>query len=175
MTTANEEGDFVILNLLPDTYSLKITMDSFKTVEQRTSCSTPRTVSRSASSPSSSARSPETVTVTTRVVEVQSRDATRNFAVDSTAIENLAVNGRDPLLLARLAPGIADAAGGVGMNVNGGRDNTHNITVDGVSNVDTGNNGILGSINLDAVEEFKLLTNAYSAEYGRSSGAQVSS
>ena len=60
------------------------------------------------------------------------------------------------------------------MNVNGSRDNTHNITVDGVSNVDTGNNGINGSINLEAVEEFKLLTNAYAAEYGRSSGAQVS-
>ena len=49
-----------------------------------------------------------------------------------------------------------------------------NYTVDGVSNVDTGNNGVLGSINLDAVEEFKILTNAYAAEYGRSSGAQVS-
>ena len=60
------------------------------------------------------------------------------------------------------------------MNVNGSRDNTHNFTVDGVSNVDTGNNGIIGSINLDAVEEFKILTNAYAAEYGRSSGAQVS-
>ena len=60
------------------------------------------------------------------------------------------------------------------MNVNGARDNTTNYTVDGVSNLDTGNNGVLGSINLDAVEEFKILTNAYSAEYGRSSGAQLS-
>ena len=85
--------------------------------------------------------------------------------MDSAAIENLAVNGRDPLVLARLAPGIADVGGGVGMNVNGGRDNTTNYTVDGVSNLDTGNNGVLGSINLDAVEEFKILTNAYSAEY----------
>jgi hypothetical protein len=115
----------------------------------------------------------ETITVASRVVEVQSRDATRSFAVDSTAITNLAINSRDPLLLARLAPGVADATG-TGMNVNGSRDNTHNITVDGVSNVDTGNNGINGSINLEAVEEFKLLTSAYAAEYGRSSGAQVS-
>jgi hypothetical protein len=38
----------------------------------------------------------------------------------------------------------------MGMNVNGGRDNTMNYTVDGVSNIDTGNNGVLGSINLDA-------------------------
>ena len=62
------------------------------------------------------------------------------YAVDSAAIENLAVNGRDPLVLARLAPGIADvAAGGISFNVNGGRDNTTNYTVDGISNIDTGN------------------------------------
>ena len=173
MTTANEAGDFVFLNLLPDTYNLKVTMDSFKTVEQsNVVLNAADRLSVGVVTLELGAVS-ETVNVTTRVVEVQSRDATRNFAVDSAAIENLAVNGRDPLLLARLAPGIADA-NGIGMNVNGARDNTTNYTVDGVSNLDTGNNGVLGSINLDAVEEFKILTNAYSAEYGRSSGAQLS-
>ena len=175
MTTANEAGDFVFLNLLPDTYNLKVTMDSFKTVEQsNVVLNAADRLSVGVITLELGAVS-ETVNVSTRVVEVQSRDATRNFSVDSAAIENLAVNGRDPLVLARLAPGIADvAAGGVGMNVNGARDNTTNYTVDGVSNLDTGNNGVLGSINLDAVEEFKILTNAYSAEYGRSSGAQLS-
>jgi hypothetical protein len=174
VTTANEAGDFVFLNLLPDTYNLKVTMDSFKTVEQsNVVLNAADRLSVGVITLELGAVS-ETVNVSTRVVEVQSRDATRNFSVDSAAIENLAVNGRDPLLLARLAPGIADASAGVGMNVNGARDNTTNYTVDGVSNLDTGNNGVLGSINLDAVEEFKILTNAYSAEYGRSSGAQLS-
>ena len=175
VTTANEAGDFVFLNLLPDTYNLKVTMDSFKTVEQsNVVLNAADRLSVGVITLELGAVS-ETVNVSTRVVEVQSRDAARNFSVDSAAIENLAVNGRDPLVLARLAPGIADvAAGGVGFNVNGGRDNTTNYTVDGVSNIDTGNNGVLGSINLDAVEEFKILTNAYAAEYGRSSGAQVS-
>jgi len=175
VATANESGDFVFLNLLPDTYNLKVSMDSFKTVEQA------NVIVNAADRLSLGVITlelgavTETVTVSTRVVEVQSRDATRNFSVDSTAISNLAVNGRDPLLLARLAPGISDvSAGGVGFNVNGARDNTTNYTVDGVSNLDTGNDGVLGSINLDAVEEFKILTNAYQAEYGRSSGAQLS-
>jgi hypothetical protein len=173
VTTANESGDFVFLNLLPDTYNLKVTMDSFKTVEQsNVVLNAADRLSVGVITLELGAVS-ETVNVSTRVVEVQSRSAERNFSVDSAAIENLAVNGRDPLVLARLAPGIADV-GGVGMNVNGGRDNTTNYTVDGVSNLDTGNNGVLGSINLDAVEEFKILTNAYQAEYGRSSGAQVS-
>ena len=175
VATANEAGDFLFLNLQPDTYRLKVTMDSFKTLEQDTVVvNAADRLSLGVLTLELGAVS-ETVTVSTRVVEVQSRDATRNFSVDSTAIENLAVNGRDPLLLARLAPGIADVSGGgMGFNVNGGRDNTMNYTVDGVSNLDTGNNGVLGSINLDAVEEFKILTNAYQAEYGRSSGAQVS-
>jgi hypothetical protein len=172
-TTTNAEGDFVILNLLPDTYRLKITMDSFKTFDrENVVLNANDRLSVGVVSLELGAVT-ETVTVSSRVVEVQSRTAERNFSVDSTAIQNLAVNGRDPLMLARLAPGIADA-NGTTMNVNGSRDNTHNITVDGVSNVDTGNNGILGQINLDAVEEFKILTNAYQAEYGRSSGAQVS-
>ncbi|MEO5823035.1 MAG: carboxypeptidase regulatory-like domain-containing protein [Vicinamibacteraceae bacterium] len=174
VTTANEAGDFVFLNLLPDNYNLKVTMDSFKTVEQsNVVLNAADRLSVGVITLELGAVS-ETVNVTTRVVEVQSRDAARNFSVDSAAIENLAVNGRDPLLLARLAPGIADASAGTGMNVNGARDNTTNYTVDGVSNLDTGNNGVLGSINLDAVEEFKILTNAYAAEYGRSSGAQIS-
>jgi carboxypeptidase family protein/TonB-dependent receptor-like protein len=173
VATANEAGDFVFLNLLPDTYNLKVTMDSFKTVEQANVVVNANDRLSVGTITLELGTVAETVTVSTRVVEVQSRDATRNFTVDSTAIENLAVNGRDPLLLARLAPGIADA-NGIGMNVNGARDNTTNYTVDGVSNLDTGNNGVLGSINLDAVEEFKILTNAYSAEYGRSSGAQLS-
>jgi hypothetical protein len=172
-TVTNEQGDFVILNLLPDSYSLKVTMDGFKAAERDEVVLNAADRLSVGSITLELGAMTETITVASRVVEVQSRDATRSFAVDSTAITNLAINSRDPLLLARLAPGVADAVG-TGMNVNGSRDNTHNVTVDGVSNVDTGNNGINGSINLEAVEEFKLLTSAYAAEYGRSSGAQVS-
>jgi hypothetical protein len=47
-------------------------------------------------------------------------------------------------------------------------------TIDGVGNIDTGNNGgPMATTNLDAVSEFKILTNAYQAEYGRSAGGQV--
>ena len=49
VTTANEAGDFVFLNLLPDTYNLKVTMDSFKTVEQSNVVLNPRTACRPAS------------------------------------------------------------------------------------------------------------------------------
>jgi hypothetical protein len=60
------------------------------------------------------------------------------------------------------------------ISVNGMRNTQNNITVDGVANIDTGNNGgNMATTNLDAVQEFKVLTNAYQAEYGRAVGGQI--
>ena len=61
-----------------------------------------------------------------------------------------------------------------GFTVNGQRPNSNNMTIDGVANIDTGDNGgNMATTNIDAVEEFKILTNAYQAEYGRAVGGQV--
>ena len=61
-----------------------------------------------------------------------------------------------------------------GFTVNGQRPNSNNITIDGVSNIDTGDNGgNMATTNIDAVAEFKILTNAYQAEYGRAVGGQM--
>ena len=85
VTTANEAGDFLFLNLLPDTYNLKVTMDSFKTVEQsNVVVNAADRLSVGVVTLELGAVS-ETVNVSTRVVEVQSRDATRTFSVDSAA------------------------------------------------------------------------------------------
>src|SRR5207244_12312241 len=65
--------------------------------------------------------------------------------------------------------------GSVGdFTVNGQRPNSNNITIDGVANIDTGNNGgNMATTNIDSVAEFKILTNAYQAEYGRAVGGQL--
>ena len=58
--------------------------------------------------------------------------------------------------------------------MNGQRPNSNNMTIDGVANIDTGDNGgNMATTNIDAVAEFKVLTNAYQAEYGRAVGGQV--
>ena len=68
--------------------------------------------------------------------------------------------------------GPADQASG--FTVNGQRPNSNNMTIDGVANIDTGDNGgNMATTNIDAVAEFKILTNAYQAEYGRAVGGQV--
>ena len=65
-----------------------------------------------------------------------------------------------------LAPGVSgnNRIGGGGGN---------NIMMDGVSAVDTGNNAILLQMNVESIAEVKVLTSGYQAEYGRSSGLQV--
>src|SRR6185295_15904006 len=61
-----------------------------------------------------------------------------------------------------------------GFTVNGQRPNSNNITIDGVANIDTGDNGgNMATTNIDAVAEVKFLTNAYQAEYGRAVGGQL--
>jgi hypothetical protein len=50
------------------------------------------------------------------------------------------------------------------------------MSIDGVANIDTGDNGgNMATTNIDAVAEFKVLTNAYQAEYGRAVGASCRS
>ena len=59
-----------------------------------------------------------------------------------------------------------------GFTVNGQRPNSNNMTIDGVANIDTGDNGgNMATTNIDAVAEFKVLTNAYQAGCGRASAA----
>jgi hypothetical protein len=59
-------------------------------------------------------------------------------------------------------------------SVNGQRETSNNMTIDGVANIDTGNNGgNMATINTESAREFKILTNAYQAEYGRAVGGQV--
>ena len=90
------------------------------------------------------------------------------------------MNGRGFTPLASIVPGIifntnngsSDAI--TNIFANGLRSSANNLQLDGISIVDTGNNGTLLSLNLDSVSEFKVLTSNYQAEYGRSAGAQIS-
>ena len=88
----------------------------------------------------------------------------------------MAVNSRSYLQLAGLLPGVVSTAnlntgghaGLANISANGARFDQNNLTLDGISNVDTGNNGDqLATISLDSVQEFKMLTSNYQAEYGR--------
>ena len=123
----------------------------------------------------------EEVTVSTRVSELQTTSGERSFTLENSALQNIANNGRAMFNFATLVPGVVPNANGGGelgqvsaFTVNGQRANSNTMSIDGVANIDTGDNGgNMATTNIDAVAEFKVLTNAYQAEYGRAVGAQL--
>jgi hypothetical protein len=98
-------------------------------------------------------------------------------------VQELPLNNRNFVQLATLAPGVSsDLADEVGvglastvsMSINGARRNAVNWLVDGVSNVDVGSNiTLLSTPSLESIEEFKIITNGYQAEWPRSGGGVV--
>lgn len=125
----------------------------------------------------------QTVEVQAQNAELQSASAERSNAIVGVQLQNTLVNSRSYLDLTKLVPGVVSTVnlqtaghGGVGsISANGARTNQNNLTLNGLGNVDTGNNGDqLATVSLDSIQEYKILTSNYQAEYGRSSGAQIS-
>src|SRR6266403_296016 len=123
----------------------------------------------------------ETVEVVAGSVAVQTTSSTlnNNFnAKDVTELPGAAgtLNG-NPLNLAVLAPNVVAQPGGVtgtGGAVGGTRPRDNNFTVDGVDDNNLGVTGNNSTVIPDAVAEFALTTNQFSAEYGHSAGGQFS-
>ena len=120
----------------------------------------------------------ETVTVEADAgrLQIQTESAERSDLVTNKQLRDIALNGRNIADLFKTIPGVI--AGGTAttstvqnvvgsFNINGTRTNQHEYTVDGVTNLNLGNNtGALVTINPDALEEVKILTSNYQAEYG---------
>ncbi len=181
--TTQETGYFTFPQLQPGAYTLRVALEGFKTVERtNVVLNANDKLNAGIVTLEVGARS-ETVTVTGRTTELKNQSAERGYALEGKVLQDVAVNSRSYLALVGLTPGVVNTANltvaghaGLGnISANGARFNQNNLTLDGVGNVDTGNNGDqLATLSLDAVAEFKVLTANYQAEYGRSSGAQIS-
>jgi hypothetical protein len=177
----DEGGRFVFPIVRPDTYSLQATLQGFKTLERTNLVVNANDKLSAGSLTLEVGNMTEEVTVSSRVTEVQSASGERSFTLESEALKNIANNGRAMFNFATLVPGALSQNTGntelgsvSGFTVNGQRPNSNNITIDGISNIDTGDNGgNMATTNIDAVSEFKILTNSYQAEYGRAVGGQL--
>lgn len=175
----NETGNYVFANVTPDVYTVEVTMDAFKTVRRpgvRVSggdrVGVPTLVLEAGGVA-------ETVNVTAESLLVQSQSAERSYAISSEQIENLPFNRQNFINAVQFTPGvILGAQGGAGTSgaagatrLGGGSQN--NIMMDGASAMDTGNNGQMLQMNTESIGEVKILTQGYQAEFGRSSGLQI--
>src|SRR5882672_995758 len=174
-------GRFVFPIVRPDTYTLQVTLEGFKTLERTNLIVNANDKFSTGALTMEVGALSEEVTVSSRVIELQSASGERSFTLESETLKNIANNGRAMFNFATLVPGALSQETGNrelgsvgGFTVNGQRPNSNNITIDGVANIDTGDNGgNMATTNIDAVAEFKILTNAYQAEYGRAVGGQL--
>jgi hypothetical protein len=123
----------------------------------------------------------DTVQVEANASGVETVNATLGSSVTSNQIVNAPLNGRNAFDLALLMPGVIPAvagptttAGGTGFSIAGGRTDSVTFLVDGGMNNNLLNNGAVLNPNPDAIEEFRILTSNYTAEYGRSGGGIIS-
>ncbi len=169
-TVTNAQGDYVLPNVTPDTYTVEVTMEGFKTIKRseiRISGGDRVAVPPLTLEVGGAA---ETVNVTAEAALVQSQSGERSFAIATEQIENLPIGRGNFTNLTAFTPGvIAGGSGGIRL----GGTSQNNIMMDGVSAMDTGNNGQMLNMNIESIGEVKILTQGYQAEYGRSSGLQI--
>ena len=133
----------------------------------------------------------ERVEVTAAAALLHTEDATIGSVVERRRILELPLNGRNFAQVATLMPGVVYGTSRmgvdgnqtigtrampgqiVGLSANGQRDTNQNITLDGVAAVDGFKSAMLFVPSAEAIEEFKIQSAVYSAEYGMNSGAQA--
>lgn len=179
-TVTAENGAFAFPALVPGVYKLTVKQAGFKQAERSN-------LNLSASERLSVGQiqmevgnTTERVTITAEGASVQTASAERSGVITSSQVENILIRGRNVTSLLQLLPGVVDTSDrdsierGFSVNVQGGRGNTNNLTLDGMTMLDVGTNtGSTVSVGMDAIAEVKVLLTNYQAEYGRMSGANV--
>jgi hypothetical protein len=121
----------------------------------------------------------ETVTVQAgdTATQVNTTDQQLSTLLDNKKILDLPLLNRDPNGLVLLAPGAVQSTSVLGgFSINGSRERNNNFLVDGVDNNDTEVPGIPGGVatpNIDATQEFRVVTGSFNAELGRNSGGII--
>lgn len=119
----------------------------------------------------------ESIEVVAATPLLENEKSTLGAYIDSRTIDSLPLNARQFLDLALLTPGAVPAAPGTqgsGFNSAGARSQSNVYLLDGISNIDTQQNGPLNSFRLtDAIQEFAVQTSVPLPEFGRGTGGQV--
>src|SRR6266478_3737531 len=189
--TTNDEGFYSAPNLLPGTYEAKFAAKGFRT-EARKGIELTVGASVGLDQVLGVGSTFETIQVTGEAPAVELATSDIGAVVNATTVRELPLNGRSWTDLAALQPGVSTiqtqpsfAAGtdrgnrgfGQQLTISGARPQQNNYRLDGVSLNDYANGApgsvLGGSLGVDAIQEFSVLTSNYSAEYGKTSGGVV--
>jgi Carboxypeptidase regulatory-like domain len=188
--TADSRGSFTSAPMKADTYSVAVTAPGFKSetrvgvrlqVQDRLNLDFKMVVGAVTQS----------VMVTDESPAIQTQTSSLGEVISSATITQMPLNGRSYLQLAGLSTGVVET--GLGRNTqtngntggssgfegqvtfasDGSRGTLNNFLLDGIDNNSNDNGGLVINTSVDALQEFKIQTSSYSAEFGRSGGAAI--
>jgi hypothetical protein len=178
----NAEGYYVVSALPPGFYTVRVEhagFQNFELVHKKLDPSIPGTVDAVLTVGTAA----QSVTITAAAAAVQSDSATLGNLVEHDLMDLTELNGRDPIFLAGLMPGVLGgtlATNSFGLttgsfNINGSRNENNIIYFDGAVGIRTRANSSrsIGVADEDSTQEVQVLTSNYSAEYGRQSGGEI--
>ena len=183
--TSDENGFYTVTNLPVGTYTIEAEQKGYKKAlvsGQNVTADARLTVDLRLEAGEVS-ETVEIVAAAGETVNTTSGEVAR--VIDRQQVQGLALNGRNYIQLLSLVPGVAllnddqlelttSLATG-NQSINGNRGQTNNVTIDGGFNLQSGSNASqINNLGIDYIQEVKIQTSNFSAEYGRNSGAQVS-
>ena len=176
-TTTDKDGYFQVLSLPIGEYRVTAENTGFKkTVTQAKKLLINETLRFEITLPIGT--SSETVTVEATVAGVETENPTLGQSITSRTLVDMPLNGRDVLDLALLQPGVVetdpDSTGAGNFSIAGGRTDSVTYLLDGGLNNNLLDNSVVYDPNPDTIQEFRILTSDYTAEYGRNGGGIIS-
>jgi hypothetical protein len=181
--TSNESGDFSFVEVVPGTYTVQFELTGFKkNVQKNVIVDVNQVVTLN--SVLQIGGSQETVEVTSEAPQIDTTSTQLGAVINDRSVNELPLNTRDTYQFLQLQPGVQSQLGSSGslfagsddpgsVSVNGGRTRANNFSVNGGDANDQFVNTPTIQPTPDAVEEFRVITNTFDAEYGRNSGSVV--
>ncbi|NNE67791.1 MAG: TonB-dependent receptor [Pyrinomonadaceae bacterium] len=176
-TQTNDQGNYRFIEVEPSVYTVIVKATGFADFKRVNFKVEPnRNVTVDAQLSVGSQVTEVSVSAGEELIDRES--ATLGTTVDGRRVVGLPLNGRNVLNLTLLQPGTAPAGGGfgsgLGVRVNGSRGVENNVTLDGGNNNEVAVGGTIGAQpRPDAVQEFRLLTSNFEAEFGRNTGSII--
>ena len=184
--TADSRGSFTSAPIKADTYSVAVTAPGFESetrvgvklqVQDRLNLEFKMVVGQVT----------QDVVVTDQTPPMQTQTSSLGQVISSATMTDIPLNGREYLQLASLSTGVIGTTTGTNGNTggssgqfgqvtfatNGARGTLNNFLLDGIDNNSNDNGGAILHTSVDAIQEFKIQTSSYSAEFGRSGGAVI--
>lgn len=186
-TTTNAQGQYFI-NAAPATYTIKIIAKGFKEFTAENLALTANQEIEMDGTLEPAAASPEKVEVVgENAGHVETEKAEVNEVITAKQVEQTPLNGRNFVSMLTFAPGVSNQSGqdealvgvkgSVKFSVNGGRVEYNTFSVDGADVLHAGIHGSESTLvvypSLDAINEMKVLTSNYGAQYGRSASGTI--